>query len=70
MNLNRFRKKLAKMYLDLAEAYARVMEFERAKEYIDKAVQLLESDSVCLECLEKRAENLLSIIKELKKVIA
>jgi len=74
MNLRQFermKKEMAKMYLDLAEWYAKSLELNKAKMLIEKAVRLVEgNEGECIVCEVKKAENLLSIIKELKKVIA
>ena len=74
MNLKQFekmKKEMAKLYLEVAEWYAKSLEFDKAKEFIDKAVQLIEgnNEGECIICKVSKANNLIQIIRELKKVI-
>ena len=60
-------RSIARYYLDLAEAYAKINELEKAQEYIERAFEVL--DKKDCPCLEAKSKNLLQIIKELKRVI-
>ena len=65
------KKWMAREYLEAAELFAKSLDLERAQKYVEKAVKVLEKETSveCLPCKEKKAENLLSIIEELKRVI-
>ena len=70
VNLKRFKKELIRTYLDIAELYAKTLELDKAKEYLEKAAALMENEDICLECRMARARNLIEIIREMKRVIS